>query len=251
MKKYKIPKQLIYFSGPLIILIIWKLISYFSLVSSLMLPSPESVMSVFLSEIKKGDLLRHVGVSVFRVLMGFGLASVVGISLGLLMGWFELARKFFDSIIEFLRPIPPIAWIPLAILWFGIGELSKIYLIAYGAFFPIVLNTILGVRSIDRKLLLLAKSMNLKGFELFKEVILPASFPSIFAGLRIGLGVGWMCLIAAELIAAQSGIGYMIEESKMLLLTNRVILGMIIIGFLGFLADRIIRLIEKKFVHWV
>lgn len=251
MKKYKIPNQLIYFSGPLIILLIWKLISFFGLASSLILPPPESVITAFLSEIKTGDLLKHIGVSVFRVLLGFGIASVVGISLGLLMGWFRLARNFFDSIIELLRPIPPIAWIPLAILWFGIGESSKVYLIAYGAFFPIVLNTILGVESIDKKLLLLAKSMNLRGFELFKEVILPASFPSIFTGLRIGLGVGWMCLIAAELIAAQSGIGYMIEESKMLLLTNRVILGMIIIGFLGFLADRILRLIEKKFVHWI
>jgi len=244
-------KGLIYFLGPLIILFIWKIVTFFGFVKSVILPSPESIIQALIFELQNGYLIKNIVVSIFRVFSGFAIALIIGIPLGLLMGWFKGVRKFFDGLIEILRPIPPIAWIPLAILWFGIGELSKIYVIAYGAFFPIVLNSILGVKSIDSNLLKLAKSMNLKGFKLFKEVIFPGSLPSIFTGLRIGLGVGWMCLIAAELIAAQSGLGYMIEESRLLLLTSRVILGMLIIGLLGFLSDRLIRFFEKRLIHWL
>src|SRR4030042_2837660 len=180
-------KGLIYFLGPLIILFIWEIVTFFGFVKAVILPSPESIIQALIFELQNGDLIKNIVVSIFRVFSGFAIALIVGIPLGLSMGWFKGVRKFFDGLIEILRPIPPIAWIPLAILWFGIGELSKIYLIAYGAFFPIVLNTILGVKSIDKKLLLLARSMNLKGFKLFKEVIFPGSLPSIFTGLRIGL----------------------------------------------------------------
>jgi len=128
----------------------------------------------------------------------------------------------------------------LAILWFGIGEGSKIYIIAYSAFFPIILNTIFGVRSIDNILLKMGKSMGLKRYEFFKEIILPGALPSIFTGLRIGIGTAWMALIAAEMIGATSGLGYMIEESRQLLLIPRVILGMLCIGLCGFLCDKIL-----------
>ena len=243
-------KKLIYILAPIIILIIWKLIVFFGLANPIILPPPESVVDAFISELKGGELLKHIATSASRVLSGFLIASAIGIPLGLLMGWFRPVNIFFDGLIQALRAIPPIAWLPLAILWFGIGEASKIYIITYGAFFPIVLNTILGVRLIDKNLLLLAKSLNLKGFRLFKEVIFPGSLPSIFTGLRIGFGMSWMCLIAAELIAAQSGIGYMIEVSRLLLLTDRIILGMLIIGFLGLLTDKILRLVERKIIYW-
>ena len=154
--------------------------------------------------------MNHIFISVSRVIIGFSIAGFLGVSLGLLIGCFKSMFEFFNPLIQFLKSIPPIAWIPLAILWFGIGEASKIYIIAYGAFFPIVLNTIFGVRSIDKTLLKMAKSMGLNGFILFKEIIFPGVLPSILTGLRIGMGVGWMCLIAAEMIGATSGLGYMI-----------------------------------------
>jgi ABC-type nitrate/sulfonate/bicarbonate transport system permease component len=170
--------------------------------------------------------------------------------LGLLIGWSEKAKSFVDPIVEIVRPIPPMAWIPLSILWFGIGELPKIFIIILGVFFPVLTNTVVGVKSIEKGLLKLARSMGLKGFRLFKEVIVFGASPFIITGLRIGLGFGWMCLVTAELIAAQAGLGYMIEEAKMLLLTNKVILGMLTIGFLGILIDRLIVRLEKIVLPW-
>jgi NitT/TauT family transport system permease protein len=195
-------------------------------------------------------LLKHIQISLYRVFLGFGIGSAMAVSLGLLIGWSEKAKSFVDPIVEIVRPIPPMAWIPLSILWFGIGELPKIFIIILGVFFPVLTNTVVGVKSIEKGLLKLARSMGLKGFRLFKEVIVFGASPFIITGLRIGLGFGWMCLVTAELIAAQAGLGYMIEEAKMLLLTNKVILGMLTIGFLGILIDRLIVRLEKIVLPW-
>jgi sulfonate transport system permease protein len=184
-------------------------------------------------------------------LIGFGIASIAGIILGLAIGLVPFIYIILESIINFLKNIPPIAWIPLAILWFGIGELSKIYIIAYSAFFPILLNTIFGVRSIDKILLKMAKNIKLNKLYFLKEIIIPASLPSIFTGLRIGMGTGWMALIAAEMIGATSGLGFMIEESRQLLLVSRVIVGILSIGFCGFICDKILQSIEKKLITWI
>ncbi|MDD5222807.1 MAG: ABC transporter permease [bacterium] len=237
--------------SPLLVLLAWELISRQGWISPQLLPSLESVGGALVSLFSSGDLLRHLGISLLRVILGFSLATVVGVSLGLAMGWFKWWRGFFDPLVEILRPIPPMAWIPLAILWMGIGETSKIYIIFYGAFFPIVINTTLGVKSIDGNLLKMARSMNLRGWLLFKEVIFPGSLPAVMTGLRIGLGVGWMCLVAAELIAAESGIGYLIEESKELLRTDRVVLGMLLIGAMGILSDWGVRSLEKYVRRWL
>lgn len=249
MKKL-IPKRILPILGILFVLISWKVITLLNLVNEVILPPPESVIRVLLLDLKNGNLLNHILISLFRVITGFSLAAVIGVTIGLLMGWFKFISDLLSSLIESLKSIPPIAWIPLAILWFGIGEISKIYIIAYGAFFPIVLNTIFGIKSIDKNLLRMAESMNLKGFKLFKEVIFPGALPSILTGLRIGLGIGWMCLIAAEMIGATSGLGYMIEKSRLLLLIPRVILGMITIGFLGFISDRLLQRLERKLIPW-
>ena len=239
-----------YIASPLIVIMIWKIVTYLRIFNPVILPSPESIGQAFLSELISGELLKHIQISLFRVFLGFGIGSAMAVSLGLLIGWSEKAKSFVDPIVEIVRPIPPMAWIPLSILWFGIGELPKIFIIILGVFFPVLTNTVVGVRSIEKGLLKLARSMGLKGFTLFKEVIVVGASPFIITGLRIGLGFGWMCLVTAELIAAQAGLGYMIEEAKMLLLTNKVILGMLTIGFLGILIDRLIMRLEKIVLPW-
>jgi len=239
-----------YIASPLIVIMIWKLVTYLRIFNPVILPSPESIGQAFLSELISGELLKHIQISLFRVFLGFGIGSAMAVSLGLLIGWSEKAKSFVDPIVEIVRPIPPMAWIPLSILWFGIGELPKIFIIILGVFFPVLTNTVVGVKSIEKGLLKLARSMGLKGFTLFKEVIVVGASPFIITGLRIGLGFGWMCLVTAELIAAQAGLGYMIEEAKMLLLTNKVILGMLTIGFLGILIDRLIMRLEKIVLPW-
>ncbi len=235
----------------MLVLLAWEITSRRGWVSPQLLPSLESVGGALASLFSSGELVKHLGVSLLRVTLGFSLATLAGVSLGMAMGWFRRWRGFFDPLVEILRPIPPMAWIPLAILWMGIGEASKVYIIFYGAFFPIVINTTLGVKSIDENLLKMARSMNLRGWLLFKEVIFPGSLPAVMTGLRIGLGVGWMCLVAAELIAAESGVGYLIEESKELLRTDRVVLGMLLIGALGILSDWGIRSLEKYVRRWL
>jgi len=244
-------KRSFWWWSPLLVLLAWELASHQGWVSPQLLPPLEAVGGAFLSLFSSGDLVRHLGISLLRVILGFFLATLVGVSLGMAMGWFRRWWGFFDPLVEILRPIPPMAWIPLAILWMGIGEASKIYIIFYGAFFPIVINTTLGVKSIDENLLKMARSMNLKGWLLFKEVIFPGSLPAVVTGLRIGLGVGWMCLVAAELIAAESGVGYLIEESKELLRTDRVVLGMLLIGTMGILSDWGVRSLEKYVRRWL
>jgi ABC-type nitrate/sulfonate/bicarbonate transport system permease component len=239
-----------YIASPLIVIMIWKIVTYLRIFDPVILPSPESVGQAFLSEMVSGELLKHIQISLYRVFLGFGIGSAMAVSLGLLIGWSEKAKSFVDPIVEIVRPIPPMAWIPLSILWFGIGELPKIFIIILGVFFPVLTNTVVGVKSIEKGLLKLARSMGLKGFRLFKEVIVFGASPFIITGLRIGLGFGWMCLVTAELIAAQAGLGYMIEEAKMLLLTNKVILGMLTIGFLGILIDRLIVSLEKIVLPW-
>ena len=239
-----------YIVSPLIVIMIWKIVTYLRIFDPVILPSPESVGQAFLGEMVSGELLKHIQISLYRVFLGFGIGSAMAVSLGLLIGWSEKAKSFVDPIVEIVRPIPPMAWIPLSILWFGIGELPKIFIIILGVFFPVLTNTVVGVKSIEKGLLKLARSMGLKGFTLFKEVIVVGASPFIITGLRIGLGFGWMCLVTAELIAAQAGLGYMIEEAKMLLLTNKVILGMLTIGFLGILIDRLIVRLEKIVLPW-
>ena len=239
-----------YIASPLIVIMIWKIVTYLRMFDPVILPSPESIGQAFLSELISGELLKHIQISLYRVFLGFGIGSAMAVSLGLLIGWSETAKSFVDPIVEIVRPIPPMAWIPLSILWFGIGELPKIFIIILGVFFPVLTNTVVGVKSIEKGLLKLARSMGLRGFRLFKEVIVFGASPFIITGLRIGLGFGWMCLVTAELIAAQAGLGYMIEEAKMLLLTNKVILGMLTIGFLGILIDRLIIRLEKIVLPW-
>ncbi|MNC52021.1 putative aliphatic sulfonates transport permease protein SsuC [compost metagenome] len=159
-------------------------------------------------------------------------------------------ERLTDVIIQVLKPIPPIAWIPLAILWFGIGEASKLYIISIGAFFPIFVNVVDGIRQIEGKYIEVAQIYKLPWTRLVRQIILPGALPSIMTGLRIGLGVAWVCVVAAELIAAESGVGYLIMDARNLAQTDTMIVGMLTIGIIGKLMDSVLKKVESLFAGW-
>jgi len=219
---------------------------------SVIFPTPWAVVTGTLELLKDGTLWRHIGASLLRVGVGFGLAVCVAVPLGLWMGWVRGAYQTLNPIFQILRPISPIAWIPIAILWFGVGDASPIYLIFISSVFPMVVQTTVGVHTIEKRYLRAAENFGVSRRTLFKRVVIPAVLPQILVGMRIGLGVAWLVVVAAEMIALHSGLGYMIMDSRNA--GNRydlVIAGMIIIGLIGLSLDGIMRLLEEfKWVRW-
>jgi NitT/TauT family transport system permease protein len=219
---------------------------------SAIFPTPWQVVHGTWELIRDGTLWEHIGASLFRVGAGFLLAVAVGIPVGLWMGWMKGAYTTLNPIIQMLRPISPIAWIPIAILWFGVGNASPIYLIFISSVFPMVVQTTAGVHTIERRYLRAAQNFGGSRYTLFRRVVIPAVLPQIIVGMRIGLGVAWLVVVAAEMIALRSGLGYLIIDSRNA--GNRydlVIAGMIIIGLIGLLLDSVMRLLEGlKWVRW-
>ncbi|MGZ5237358.1 MAG: ABC transporter permease [Caldimonas sp.] len=219
---------------------------------SAIFPTPAQVLAGAWELAKDGTLWEHIGASLFRVGVGFGLALVVAIPLGLWMGWVGGAFRTLNPIFQMLRPISPIAWIPLAILWFGVGDVSPIFLIFISSVFPMIVQTTSGVHTIERRYLRAAANFGVSRVVLFRRVVIPAVLPEIIVGMRIGVGVAWLVVVAAEMIALRSGLGYLIMDSRNA--GNRydlVIASMIIIGIIGLLLDGITRLLERlKTVRW-
>jgi len=226
----------------------------FGLMPAIILPSPEKVFFTIYEKISvavgEEKLFGHIRVSLVRIFVGTGIALCLAIPLGILMGWYEDLDAIVTPLFEVLRPIPPIAWIPLAILWFGIGLASKVFIIAIGVFFPTLINTYLGVKFTDPLLIKAAQTLGAKDKNILWEVIVPSSIPLIVAGMRIGIGLGMMCLVAAELVAASSGLGYLIMLGGDDLKPELSIMGMILIGMIGLIADRIILWAERKVIYW-
>ncbi len=219
---------------------------------SVIFPTPWAVVTGTLELVNDGTLWRHIGASLMRVGSGFGLAVCVAVPLGLWMGWVRGAYQTLNPIFQILRPISPIAWIPIAILWFGVGDASPIYLIFISSVFPMVVQTTVGVHTIEKRYLRAAENFGVSRRTLFQRVVIPAVLPQILVGMRIGLGVAWLVVVAAEMIALHSGLGYMIMDSRNA--GNRydlVVAGMIIIGLIGLSLDGIMRLLEEfKWVRW-
>jgi len=215
-------------------------------------PTPWQVVTGTLELAEDGTLWEHITASLMRVGIGFGLAMGVGIPLGLWMGWVTGAYRTFNPIFQMLRPISPIAWIPLAILWFGVGDVAPIFLIFMASVFPLIVQTTSGVHTIDRRYLRAAANFGVSRGVLFRRVVIPAVLPEIIVGMRVGVGVAWLVVVAAEMIALRSGLGYLIMDSRNA--GNRydlVIAAMIIIGVIGLMLDGITRLLEKlKTVRW-
>jgi NitT/TauT family transport system permease protein len=219
---------------------------------SVIFPTPLQVVTGALELAYDGTLWEHIGASLFRVGAGFLLALVFAIPLGLWMGWVSGAYATLNPIFQMLRPISPIAWIPIAILWFGVGDVSPIFLIFIASVFPMIVQTTSGVHTIERRYLRAAANFGVSRRVLFRQVVIPAVLPEIIVGMRVGIGVAWLVVVAAEMIALRSGLGYMIMDSRNA--GNRydlVVAGMIIIGLIGLLLDGSMRLLERqKTVKW-
>ena len=219
---------------------------------SAIFPTPWAVVTGTLELLQDGTLWRHISASLLRVAAGFGLAVCVAVPLGLWMGWVSGAYRTLNPIFQMLRPISPIAWIPIAILWFGVGDASPIYLIFISSVFPMIVQTTAGVHTIEKRYLRAAENFGVSRQTLFKQVVIPAVLPQIIVGMRIGLGVAWLVVVAAEMIALHSGLGYLIMDSRNA--GNRydlVIAGMIIIGLIGLSLDATMRILEgTRWARW-
>ena len=219
---------------------------------SAIFPTPAQVVLGIAQLIADGSLWQHISASLLRVATGFSLAVIVGIPLGLWLGWVRAAFTTLNPLLQILRPISPIAWIPIAILWFGVGNAAPIYLIFISSVFPMTVQTAAGVHTIEKRYLWAAENFGVSRYTLFRQVVIPAVLPQIIVGMRIGLGVAWLVVVAAEMIALHSGLGYLIIDSRNA--GNRydlVIAGMIIIGLIGLMLDGAMRLLEGlKPVRW-
>jgi sulfonate transport system permease protein len=249
-KNVSIGEILNYVTLPVLIILAWKLVNNLGIVPSILLPSISSVVNSFVSQIQSGQLMNDLTSSLVRVIKGYLSGTILGIIFGIVMGISKRTNKFFTIVFNSVRQIPPLAWIPLFILWFGIGETSKIIMIAMGAFFAVLLNTIDGIANVPKEYIEVAKLYKIKKIDLFKKVYLPSAVPSIFVGLRLGAGSSWMSVVAAEMIASSSGIGYRINDARSLMEPEVVIVGMFIIGTIGLLMDIGLGKLSKIATKW-
>ncbi len=213
-------------------------------------PSPLRVFTAFIAHIQTEIFWTHIGVSMRRILISYSIAVVLGVSIGLLMGRSRLARSFIMPYIEVVRPIPAVAWIPLAILMWPTEESSIIYITFLGALFPIVLNTLHGVEQTPEVLVRAVQSLGARRIDVFRHVVIPAALPSIAAGLAIGMGVSWFSLLAGEIISGQYGIGYFTWDAYSLINYQDIVVGMLVIGFLGTASTAAVKLITKPMLRW-
>jgi len=245
------------FIVPLSVIVIWQALSSSQVIPSYKLPSPVEILLGFkdllIVGVPPGHLLHnHMIYSLYRVALGYAAASLLAIPLGLFMGWSAGLLKMVRPLLEVIRPIPPLAWIPIAILWFGIGMKSAAFIIFLGAFFPILLNTISGVTSINPILIEAARTLRAKEKHILLKVLFPGAAPSIFVGMRIGVGIGWMTLVAAEFTGVKEGygLGYMIMTARDIQRPDEILAGMLVIGMIGLLIDIGLRATESKAIRW-
>jgi len=223
-----------------------------SLSGSTIFPKPINVLRGLVELAQRGVLIKYIVASLFRVSAGFLAALIVGVPAGLLLGWFTLASKAFNPAIQVLRPISPIAWIPVAILWFGVSDLAPIFLIFLASLFPITTATMAAVQNIHFVHLRAAQNFRLRGLKLFTKIVFPAALPQIITGVRIALGIAWLVVVAAEMIAVNSGLGYLIIDSRNAgMRYDLVVAGMILIGAIGLGLDVLVRRLERiEEVRW-
>ncbi len=235
---------------PVLILAVWQTLSQGGWLSTRVLPEPWAVLKAAWGLSASGELWRHVAVSAGRAISGFVVGGSLALGLGLLTGSVKWAETLLDSTLQMVRNVPPLALIPLVILWFGIDESAKLFLVSLGVFFPIYLNTFHGIRSVDKGLIEMARSYGLSGWQLYRQVILPGATASILVGVRFSLGLMWVILIVAETVSAQAGIGYMTMNAREFLQTDVVLLGILLYALLGKLADLLARGLERGWLRW-
>lgn len=243
-------KVLIPWAIPLLLILIWQWLVQSEVISTRVLPAPISVVQAGIQLARTGELFHHIKVSALRALTGFAIGGLIGFILGLLNGTFRISERLLDTSVQMLRNIPHLAMIPLVILWFGIGEEAKLFLVSIGVLFPIYINTFHGIRTVEPGLLEMGKIYGLKPVELFWQIVLPSALPSILIGVRYALGIMWLTLIVAETIANDAGIGYMAMNAREFLQTDVVVFSILMYALLGKIADAIARWLETKLLQW-
>ncbi|CAB4577353.1 unannotated protein [freshwater metagenome] len=236
---------------PALILIIWQILSTNGSFSASQLPPPVEVIQAAVGLVERGTLWQHLAISVQRVLSGFAIGSILGIVLGSAVGLSKVIGQLLLPTIGALRAVPSLAWVPLLLIWMGIYEEPKVTLIAIGAFFPVFTTVAAGLAAVDRNLIEVGKTYGLKGFQLVRQVLLPAASPVIFSGLRLGLAQSWLFLVAAELIASSMGLGFLLLDSQNTARTDILFMAIILLALLGKLSDVIIATIEKRALRWI
>ncbi len=235
---------------PVAIIVGWQVAASTGLASTRFMPAPSGVVAAGVRLAASGELFTHVGTSFARAASGFIVGGGIGFALGLANGLSALSERLTDTTLQMVRNIPHLALIPLVILWFGIEEEAKLFLVALGVFFPVYVNTLHGIRSVDPQLVEMGRIYGMSAWTLFRRVILPGALPSVFVGVRYALGIMWLTLIVAETISAQSGLGYMAMQAREFMLVDVVVLAILIYALLGKAADTATRLLERTFLAW-
>ncbi|MCZ0704214.1 sulfonate transport system permease protein [Natronobacillus azotifigens] len=235
---------------PVLLFILWEFLSRQGVFPAYQLPAPSAVFSAILDMAATGALWEHISITVYRVFAGFLFGTIAAVLLGSLVGFYQKAEHIFDPIIQAFRSIPSLAWVPLFILWMGIGESSKITMIAVGVFFPVYLNLVSGILGVDRKLIEVGKMYKLTPLQQVRRIILPASLPSFFVGVRSGLGLGWMFVVAAELMGASQGLGYLLVLGQNTLSPETIIASIILFAFIGKSTDWLLKILEARSLYW-
>lgn len=235
---------------PAILLVIWELLSRIGFFPANLLPAPSTVALTLWNLAASGELFEHISATLYRIFLGFILGGLVATVLGAITGYSRLIHNLLDPLLQALRSIPSLAWVPLFILWMGIYESSKISLIAVGVFFPIYLNLMTGVQQVDRKLVEVGKAYRLSQFQLIRRVFLPATLPAYMVGLRSGLGLGWMFVVAAEIMGASRGLGFLLVDGQTTGRPDTIIASILLFAMFGKLTDTLIATIGRRVLHW-
>ncbi|MBD2018998.1 ABC transporter permease [Leptolyngbya sp. FACHB-36] len=235
---------------PVVLLIGWEVLSQIGFFPPNLLPAPSAVLQTLWELALSGELMEHISITLVRMAIGFILGSAVATILGALTGYFRLLHDVLDPLLQSLRNIPSLAWVPLFILWMGIYETAKVALIAVGVFFPVYLNLMSGVQSVDRKLVEVGKVYRLNAFQLIRRVFLPATLPAYVVGLRSGLGLGWMFVVAAEIMGSSQGLGFLLVDGQTTGRPTVILASILLFAILGKLTDTGLAIVGNRLLHW-
>lgn len=250
MRKQSMIENGIFFGVPLVLLLLWQIMGDNGAINAAVMPTPAGIGETFKELLKDGELAENLGASIRRVLIGFCFGTSAGLVIGIITGLYPKINKAVAAVFGILRPIPMIGLVPLMILWFGIGEKSKIIVIAVGTFWSVLINTQEGVFQVSGKLIEVAQLLEKDKITVLTRIILPAAVPSIFTGIRLGFGNAWKSVVAAEMLAATKGIGYMIEYARELAQPGKLFVGLLSIGVIGLVTDAVILTVQKRLLVW-